>query len=179
MTVTTLILPGLNNSGPDHWQSHWERRDDTCLRVIQAEWDAPRCEDWVARLNQTIQNMVGKFVLVGHSSACAMIAHWATEADLGDIFRVKGALLVAPSDPDAPAYPSGPTGFGPVPDERLPFRSIIVTSDNDPYVDLARAIEYAQAWGSELEILAGAGHINVASGHGPWPKGYELLTSLR
>ena len=26
-TLPVLILPGLGNSGPEHWQSHWERRD--------------------------------------------------------------------------------------------------------------------------------------------------------
>ena len=179
MTVTTLMLPGLNSSGPDHWQSQWERRDATCLRVMQHEWDAPRCADWVARLDQTVRIMLGQFVLVAHSSACAMVAHWVLQADPADLARVRGALLVAPSDPTAPAYPLGPTGFSPVPLHPLPFRSIVVTSDNDPYVELARAMHYATAWGSELEILAGAGHINVASGHGPWPEGYALLTSLR
>ena len=74
MTVTTLMLPGLNSSGPDNWQSQWERRDATCLRVMQHEWDAPRCADWVARLDQTVRIMLGQFVLVAHSSACAMVA---------------------------------------------------------------------------------------------------------
>ena len=28
-------------------------------------------------------------------------------------------------------------------------------------------------------VLAGAGHINAASGHGPWPEGFALLERLR
>lgn len=179
MTLTTLILPGLNNSGPDHWQSHLERRDRTHLRVTQNEWDAPRCEDWVERLSLTIRYMLGEFLLVAHSSSCAMVAHWARSASAADLARIRGALLVAPSDPDGPHYPAGPTGFSPVPLDPLPFRSIVVASDNDEYVTLPRAMEYARAWGSELEILAGAGHINTVSGHGDWPAGYALLETLR
>ena len=179
MPVTTLILPGLYNSGPEHWQSHWERNDPSCVRVQQEDWDTPHCDDWVERLRVVMRVMVGDFVLVGHSSSCAMVAHWARAVAPAERGRVRGALLVAPSDPDGPAYPVGPTGFSPVPLERLPFRSIVVTSDNDEYVTLARALEYAMAWGSDVEILAGAGHINAVSGHGPWPAGYELLKSLR
>jgi predicted alpha/beta hydrolase family esterase len=177
--VTTLILPGLYSSGPDHWQSHWERQDATCLRVQQDDWEAPRCADWVERLSAVMRMMIGDFVLVAHSSSCAMVAHWARQATPDELARVHGALLVAPSDPDGPAYPEGPSGFSPVPLDRLPFRSIVVASDNDEYVTLPRAMEYASAWGSELEVLAGAGHINSASGHGPWPAGYALLDSLR
>ena len=117
-------------AGQDPYDAvQWERRDATCLRVMQHDWDAPRCADWVARLDQTMRIMLGQFVLVAHSSACAMVAHWVLQADPADLARVRGALLVAPSDPTAPAYPLGPTGFSPVPLHPLPFRSIVVTSD--------------------------------------------------
>jgi uncharacterized protein len=92
---------------------------------------------------------------------------------------VQGALLVAPSDPAGPNYPRGPVGFAPVPMRRLPFPSIVVASGNDPYVSFGRAREYADAWGAVLVALGDAGHINVASGHGPWPEGFELLARLR
>ena len=144
----------------------------------QAEWDAPDCASWVARLAQALAAADAPVVLAAHSAACALVAHWAAGpgAELG---KVRGALLVAPSDPAGPNYPRGPTGFDPVPRARLPFRSIVVASNNDEYVSLERAQEYAAAWGAELELLPNAGHINVASGHGPWPEGFELLARLR
>lgn len=172
------MLPGLGNSGPDHWQSHWERRDPACRRVQQSDWDSPDCADWVASLGEALASARGPVVLAAHSAACAMVAHWATRAG-AHIARVRGALLVAPSDPAGPNYPRGPTGFEPVPLARLPFRSIVATSDDDPYVSLDRAREYAAAWGAELVELPGAGHINVASGFGPWSEGFELLARLR
>jgi predicted alpha/beta hydrolase family esterase len=46
---------------------------------------------------------------------------------------------------------------------------------NDPVRAIKHAVvEFAKAWGSDLSIIANAGHINTASGHGPWPEG--LLT---
>ena len=51
----------------------------------------------------------------------------------------RNTLLVAPSDPEGANYPKEPTGFSPVPRLRLPFPSIVVTSDDDPYVSLDRA----------------------------------------
>ena len=34
-----LIVPGWQGSGPDHWQSRWERSLSTARRVQQADWD--------------------------------------------------------------------------------------------------------------------------------------------
>jgi predicted alpha/beta hydrolase family esterase len=118
-------------------------------------------------------------VLAAHSAACALVAHWVVTASSAQLSKIRGALLVAPSDPTGPNYPRGPRGFAPVPTSLLPFRSITVTSDDDPYVALDRARDYAAAWGSELVVMPGAGHINAASGHGPWPEGFALLSSLR
>ena len=111
-------------------------------------------------------------VLIGHSLGCITIAHWANTYG----HRIKGALLVAPSDVETPQYATFPTtGFGPMPVQRLPFASKVVASTNDPWVSLARAQQFAEAWGSELVVIGEAGHINVASGHGDWPEGLALL----
>lgn len=176
---TALILPGLGNSGPEHWQSYWERKDPSCERVLQSEWDAPRCQDWVAQLSRVVAQRNAKVVLVAHSSACALVAHWTASAPAPLRRHVRGALLVAPSDPDNPSYPSGPIGFGPVPLIQLPFASIVVASSDDRYVNPERACQYAKAWGSRLVLLRSAGHINASAGFGPWPEGYALLDSLR
>jgi len=170
-----LVLPGLYNSGPEHWQTLWERRHPGLTRVLQDEWDRPRCADWVARLDTAIAAHPDS-VLVAHSSACALVAHWAASGSAG---RVKAALLVGPSDPEATSYPAGPTGFGPMPMHPLPFPSVVVASDDDPYVTLARARQFAAAWGSRLVTVAGAGHLNSASGLGEWASGFALLQELR
>jgi predicted alpha/beta hydrolase family esterase len=170
-----LILPGLYNSGPEHWQTLWERRHSEFRRVAQREWASPECADWVATLQSAISHTPGA-VLVAHSSACALVAHWAAAYPAGE---VKGALLVAPSDPEDPAYPRGPKGFGPMPLRPLPFPSIVVVSSNDAYVTPERAAAFARAWGSTLIHVGEAGHVNGQSGLGEWPAGFRLLQQLR
>lgn len=179
IATTVLILPGLGNSGPEHWQSHWERLDSSCTRVVQDDWSKPACKDWIANLNRAMENRTGSILFAAHSSACALVVQWAARASSNNLARIKGALLVAPSDPSNPNYPQGPTGFGPLPLSRLAFESIVVASSDDRYIALSEARRYAEAWGSRFVALENAGHINVASGYGPWPAGYALLTSLR
>ena len=174
----TLILPGLSNSGPEHWQSYWERQDSQCRRVLQHEWERPRCKDWVATLTRAVASAQDEVVLVAHSSACALVAHWAGSAPARAVARVRGALLVAPSDPEGPNYPAGPSGFAPMPRLRLPFRSVVVASEDDEYVSLEQARSYAESWGSAFVNVGAAGHINSASNLGAWPRGYALLEGL-
>ncbi|MES2108106.1 MAG: alpha/beta hydrolase [Bacteroidota bacterium] len=171
---TILILPGLGNSGPQHWQSIWERNFNF-KRVEQADWDAPICSEWIENINNEVKkHNPADVILVGHSSACTAIAYWALKFDT----IIKGALIVAPSDTEAGTYPQGTMGFKPVPQFNLPFKSIVVASTNDFYVTEARARFFAENWGSELVILENVGHINVASGHGDWDEGLEILKRL-
>ena len=176
--VAALILPGLFDSGPQHWQTHWEREDPSCRRVLQADWETPRCADWVATLDAAIAYSADPVVLVAHSSSCALVAHWSHGASRENLARVRGALLVAPSDPEGPNYPEGPTGFAPMPTAPLPFPSIVVASTDDEYIRLDRAEQFARAWGSRLEVVGALGHINSASRLGSWPQGFALLREL-
>jgi uncharacterized protein len=175
MPTPVLILPGLYNSGPDHWQSRWEAAHTEFRRVMQDDWERPRCADWVARLDAAVL-AAPDVVLVAHSSSCALVAHWAGTGGAG---RVRGALLVAPSDTEAASYPVGPTGFAPMPLGRLPFPSVVVASTDDPYVTLERARMFAERCGSRLVTVGAAGHINSQSGLGGWPAGFALLQELR
>lgn len=177
--VTTLILPGLENSGPEHWQTIWEKNNSSFHRVVQNNWDSPHCTEWVQRLNDVIHFYSEKLVLVAHSSACALVAHWSCQANATEIKKIQGALLVAPSDPEGPNYPIGPIGFGPVPLNVLPFPSIVVASTDDQYITVDKAKSYASAWHSRLVVLENAGHINSSSGLGNWPQGLELLNELK
>lgn len=174
MIVKVLILPGLGNSGPGHWQSLWEKAHPEYRRVIQDEWRAPHCDDWVRRLEEAVVEAGENSVLVAHSTACALVGHWWHRHRR----VISGALLVAPSDTEAPAYPSRPRGFAPMPLDRLSFRSIVVASQNDPAVSFERARQFADAWGSEFVSAGKAGHIETKSGYGPWPAGHHLLECL-
>jgi predicted alpha/beta hydrolase family esterase len=66
-----------------------------------------------------------------------------------------------------------------MPLRKLPFRSVVVASTDDPFVTLERAKLFATSWGSRLIQMSNAGHINTASGHGPWPEGEAWLEEMR
>ncbi|MDN5286342.1 MAG: alpha/beta hydrolase [Mucilaginibacter sp.] len=169
-----LIHPGLGNSGPAHWQSLWEKQFQFG-RIEQHDWETPVCADWIATLNDAVQQHdPNNVILVGHSLACATIAYWVQKYNV----HIKGALLVAPSDTEADTYPSGTSGFSPVPLIKLPFKSIVVASSNDYYAATARVRLFADSWGSELVNIGDAGHINVGSGFGEWEQGLKLLKQL-
>ena len=176
--TSVLICAGLFNSGPEHWQSLWHARHPEYQRLEQEDWETPRLSDWVRTLADAIRKIDGPLLLAGHSSACATVAHYAAQHGDGG-GRVVAAFLVGPSDTEGPNYPVGPTGFAPMPLQKLPFQSVVVTSTDDPYVTLERAQLFASSWASRLITLENAGHINAASGYGPWRQGLEWLEELR
>jgi len=175
-TTRVFIVPGLGSSGPDHWQTYFERTQPDFTRIEQREWDAPNRAEWTERLEAVLAGEdLSQIVLVAHSLGCATIAYWARQYG----HPIKGALLVAPSDVETVQYAAFPTtGFAPMPLARLPFPSKVVFSQNDEWATPARARQFAEAWGSELVDIGAAGHINAASGYGAWPAGLALLESL-
>jgi uncharacterized protein len=173
--ATMLILPGLGNSGEKHWQTVWEQMNPSFIRVNQADWETPVCEDWIKVIDDKIQAIGHEnIILIGHSLACSTIGYWAKKYKT----KIKGALLVAPSDTEADSYPIGTNGFMPMPTEKLPFKTITVTSDNDFYVSLERAKFFAENWRSKLVVVNNLGHINGDSNLGAWQFGLELLKEL-
>jgi predicted alpha/beta hydrolase family esterase len=175
---TVLLLPGLYNSGPEHWQTFWERERRDCTRVEQAEWNTPRREDWVATLERVISSQPRPVVLAAHSLACITVAFWAAAHPSTARGKVHGALLVAPSDTEAPDFPSGTVGFAPMPRLRLPFPAVVVASTDDNYITMARVTGLASDWGARLVNVGAKGHIGSAAKLGAWPEGQALLDDV-
>ncbi len=170
-----LIVPGYTNSGPDHWQSRWERKISTARRVEQDEWSKPVREDWVARLADCVNEATRPVVIVAHSLGVA------TAVLAVPLFRkpVAGAFLVAPPEVANPKIrPRHLMTFGPYPRDPLPFPSIVVASRNDPFGSFEEADDIAAAWGSQIVDAGQSGHINAESGHGPWPEGTMVFARL-
>ncbi|MCZ4224158.1 RBBP9/YdeN family alpha/beta hydrolase [Pedobacter rhodius] len=170
------MLPGLGNSGPEHWQGYFEKSAANFKRIEQSDWDTPACKDWVENTDNAISGLDPKtVVLIGHSLGCIAIANWAKTSKI----RIKGALLVAPSDVEAPRYTFDTVGFESVPLDRIGFKTIVVASTNDEWISIERAAFFAENWGSEFINIGEAGHINAASGFGEWKEGLELLKSFK
>ena len=171
--IDILIVPGWNNSGPDHWQSRWQRNLKTARRVEQADWHTPKLDDWVERIVASAELAVRPVVIVAHNCGVTAVAHAAPR--LRGI--VAGAFLVAPADLDPDVHdiwPARSGGFAALPMQPLPWPTKLIGSSTDPYCRVARAQEIGRAWGSDVSIMAKAGCLDASSGHGPWPEG--LLT---
>lgn len=174
--TTVLLLPGWQNSGPDHWQSRWETLHGF-TRVEQSDWMRPLRGDWMMQLEEAVLATEGPIVLVAHSLGCQLTAAWAAHSQ--NTHRVQGALLVAPGDPDREELRAVLKSWSPVVRKRLPFQSILLASDNDPYCDLEVAQAYARDWGSTWVGYGQRGHINAESGLGDWADGLSYLEPLR
>lgn len=184
MAETTLILPGYQGSGPDHWQTWFEAQIPEARRVDGIDWERPILNDWVEAVRRAIQGAPHPVWLVAHSFGCLT----AVAASQGFADRIAGALLVAPADPERfsrlgvrPAGRHGETRSlaACLPRARLPFPSLVVASCDDPWMRFDRVRHWAGIWGSALIDIGPAGHINVDSGFGPWPQGLRLYRALQ
>lgn len=163
-----LIIPGYQNSGPDHWQSRWQAKLSTARRVEQAEWSKPLRADWTAKVAEAVNEAEKPVVLVAHSLGVAAAVQAVPE------FRkpIAGAFFVAPPDVANPEIrPRHLMTFGPYPRDPLPFPSLVVASRNDSFGAFEVVEDIAAAWGSLFIDAGQAGHINAESGYGPWPEG--------
>ncbi len=172
--ANVLILPGWQNSGPDHWQSRWERNHGY-VRVEQHDWQRPLRGDWIARLEDVLLGCTEPAVLVAHSLGCLTAAAWA--AHTKNTHLVKAALLVAPPDTGRDDIRQMLPGWT-VPLQKLPFQSIVFASTNDPFCSFAEAQRLATGWGARLIEAGERGHINAESGLGDWADAHAELQQL-
>ncbi|HEX8418010.1 MAG TPA: alpha/beta hydrolase [Methylobacterium sp.] len=171
-----LILPGLGGSAGEHWQARWSERIATARMVEQDDWDRPEPLAWRARTVEAVAAACRPVLLIAHSLGVVAAVQAAPDFPAG---AVRGAILVAFPDVErTPNLPPSVTAFAPVPRVPLPFPALVVASRNDPYCAYERAEDFAQAWGAALVDAGESGHINVASGHGPWPEGLMRLAGF-
>src|SRR4051812_43505832 len=176
METNLLILPGLGNSGDKHWQTFWHKKFENSTRLVQDNWDEPVREEWLERLNEEVAKLDKPTILVAHSLAVSLVNHWAASNINKNIV---GALLVAPADVDSSQHtPEIIRNFAPMPISKLPFPSIVVASENDPYASFERKQYFAEMWGSDFVNVGKKGHINSDSDLKYWEEGQEILSQL-
>jgi hypothetical protein len=182
---TVLIVPGLRDHVEQHWQTLLEARLRAAGRAVAVVLPMGRndldCAARVAAIERAAQAIDGPLVIVAHSGGCLMVAHWARSTRR----QVHGALLAVPPDFETPMPDGYPTlaaldaaGWLPMPRERLPFRSIVAASRNDPLASFDCVRGLAEAWGGELADLGEVGHLNPASGFGDWPQADAFIERL-
>ncbi|ORC16023.1 MULTISPECIES: RBBP9/YdeN family alpha/beta hydrolase [Rothia] len=169
-----LLSPGYTNSGPDHWQTHLHSSYESFERVQHSKWDYVEREPWIQELEQAMSTLDEELILIGHSCGANVIAQWSHTAS-PHLPKVKAAILVAPANVDDSSLPPEITAQSPLPYKRLPFPALVIGSDNDPYISQEDLENLAQAWGAELVVVPGAGHLASADGYGAWP---EIVTHI-
>jgi predicted alpha/beta hydrolase family esterase len=170
-TPRVLIVPGLHDSGPAHWQSWLEAQEPEARRVVQRDWQAAELDRWAARVGSVLERAGdGPWIAVAHSFGCLALAR---HLELVPDSPVRAALFVAPADPDR----FGIAGL--LPQQRLALPSTLIASDNDPWMSAAESRRWAQRWGSTWLTLGDAGHINADAGFGPLPIAKRWVTAMR
>ena len=157
--VRLLVIPGLNDSGPAHWQTwlqgQYGRR---AVRVEQDDWQRPDLLRWSQRIETTVARHPGaRWVAVAHSFGCLALLRFLL-AQQGE--GVQAALLVAPADPEKFDVAAK------LPQSLLSIPTTLLASETDPWMPFDSACAWAHVWGARLISLGDAGHINVDSGYG-------------
>lgn len=174
-----LAVPGRGNSKPDHWMSYWCHAFPNSSRVLQANWDEPEPDAWIAQLDAAVSIAPRRVVLLAHSLAVATTVKWAAQANEKQLSRVAAAFLVAATNvgnPDPSFDLVRP--FAPMPLTPLPFPALVVASRTDPRVSFEKAQEFATAWGADFADAGDLGHIGNEAKLGVWPAGLLLLGRL-
>ena len=170
-----LTIPGYLGSDKKHWQSYWDKEMQNTSRVEQKNLTNPEKNEWLSVLNDYIKKQKDDIILVAHSLGCILLVHWAYKYS----GNIKGALLVSPSDVESKKYtPDVLRNFSPIPKKNLPFKSIVIASENDTYVSISRAKYFARCWGAKLVNVGALGHINTESNLGSWQQGKSILKEL-
>jgi predicted alpha/beta hydrolase family esterase len=173
-----LLIPGIDGSGPDHWQSLWATERAGFELVDLGSWPLPDREQWIAALDMAIDRArLTPIVLVAHSLGCLLVTWWAARFP-DKAGNIRGAMLVAPCDVERP-YDRRLERYAPMPASPLPFPALVVASTNDPYASIARSTELATRLDADLFELGPLGHINAQSRLGRWDQGLRLLDLVR
>lgn len=171
-----IIVPGINGSGPDHWQSRWQAAmPAAAVRIEPASLDQPDLQDWIDALERAVAAAPRPPVLVCHSLGCLLYLHWRARSARA----IRAVVLVAVPDPQGPAFPAGAARFADLPEVNLRDVPVLaIASTDDPYDLLGRGAAWVKARGARLRDLGPRGHLNAASGLGDWPEGWALVTEL-
>lgn len=168
-----LVIAGYEGSGDVHWQQRLISKLSSAKLVEQDDWLYGSLQKAVAAIVDAVGIAQKPVVFVAHSAGCSLLAHAVNALQsAGTIEKVKGAFLVSAPDPEIlKTLAKIDQAFSAVPRDVLPFPSVLVSSNNDPYCTQVVSKQLAVDWGSEWADAGEAGHINTASGHGPWPEG--------
>ncbi len=174
-----VIIYGWQASNEGHWQ--WWVHDELKKRGVNVSFPQlsdpfkPQKDVWMRELKAIVEPYDGPVHLVVHSLGVWVADHLINETDR----PFESALLVAPPSPDM-MFEDVETFFPP---PQKPERWLsqvkhrqLVCGDDDIYIELDELKKLASnIFHSEIRIYPDGGHINIASGFGPFPFALEFL----
>jgi hypothetical protein len=171
-----VIIPGINGSDADHWQSLWQAEwGASASRISPSSWDEPDLDDWCRAIDRAVdEHSSADVVLVAHSLGCLAAACWVVRHQPD----IRGVFLVAPPDNAGPNFPAEAPTFTAVDATPLHVPGLVISSDDDPYCAAEVAPRLAAGWRLRHVSVGPAGHINSAGRLGGWDAGRALLTAF-
>ncbi len=168
-----LLIPGYDGSDDEHWQRRWEAKLSTARVVEHEDWRFGSLDRAIDVLVEAVRGAARPVILVAHSAGVPLVLHASRKLVSLDLAgKVAGAFLVSPPDEAVVGALEGiDKAIAPFPRDRLPFPAVVAASVNDPHGGQKAAQDLALEIGAVFSDAGEAGHINVASGHGPWPEG--------
>lgn len=166
--ISLLIVPGLNNSDENHWQTHWQNAFDNTARIDIRDWHRADLDKWRDGILRALAEAGRPKVLVAHSFGALAAASIAADFPQW----VEKLLLVAPADPDKFHIAKR------LPQTSLSVPTQLIASSNDPWMKESKAAFWAKTWEAEYLCIGNVGHINSDSQIGIWPEGLQRLTRL-
>ncbi|GAA1519020.1 RBBP9/YdeN family alpha/beta hydrolase [Nocardioides humi] len=170
-----VIVPGIDDSPPGHWQSLWQAAHPDARRIAPQSFIQPDLSDWVQAVDEAVNSATSRPLLIAHSLGCLAAIAWAIEGNVDDVAAL---FLAAVPDPSGPSFPGAAQSFREVRARELGVGSLVVASENDPYGEIAYAQGVARALAGQFRAVGRQGHINESSGVGLWPVGQALLADL-
>ncbi|MGZ3147891.1 RBBP9/YdeN family alpha/beta hydrolase [Lentzea chajnantorensis] len=170
-----LLIHGWTGSGPEHWQSKLAHAVAEHGGLVDmphfSDPDQPDLTTWLRELDTHLEAAPAdrERVVIAHSLGCYLWLHHAAREGIAHVDRV---LLVAPPAPDYPEpaiktffpAPLDPAGL-----RRAATDTRLVLGEGDPYLPVAAGKQLAESLRIEVDVVPGAGHINVDAGYGEWP----------
>ena len=174
-----LLLYGWHASPPPHWQD-WLARELVSIGYTVSFPQLsnplqPKKDIWIKEAKEVIYELKPDIVIC-HSLGNILWWHLCNEG-LG--LYVKHLIMVAPPR-DLSEY-EAIMDFFPVelPGSLYSKESLMVTSDDDPYLNKSEGIRFARALNVKHEVFQNMGHINADSGFGPWPWILNLIKTYK
>lgn len=184
MKKRVIIVHGWAGSPTNDWigwaTEAFRAKEYEVIAPEMPDTDNPVIEKWVEHLKSIADTIDENTYFIGHSIGCQTIMRFLETADAsaGGAVFVAGWFNLTNQDEEetkiAKPWIETPIDYAKVKANLL--KSVIVLSDNDPYVPYEETKrDFETRLGAEVVTVSGAGHVTAGDGFGPFPQLLEVF----